>query len=78
MLDFSKDRLKSVFLFIYCVVDYCGLWYVKEGRKEVKKYVVFFTCMVLRVVYFEVSNILEINSFFNVLYRFICRRGFVR
>lgn len=50
MLDFSKDRLKSVFLFIYCVVDYCGLWYVKEGRKEVKKYVVFFTCMVLRVV----------------------------
>ena len=64
--------------FTYCAVDYCGPWYIKEGCKEVKKYVALFTCMASQAVHLEVSNTLETDSFINTLRRFICRRGPVR
>ena len=39
MSDLPEDRLKPAPPFTYCAVDYCGPWHIKEGRKEVKKYV---------------------------------------
>ena len=78
MSDLPEDRLKTAPPFTYCAVDYCGPWYIKEGRKEVKKYVALFTCMASRAVHLEVSNTLETDSFLNALRRFICRRGPVR
>ena len=78
MSDLPEDRLEEAPPFTYCAVDYCGPWYIKEGRKEVKKYVALFTCMASRAVHFEVSNTLETDSFLNALRRFICRRGPVR
>ena len=73
MSDLPEDRLKPAPPFTYCAVDYCGPWYIKEGRKEVKKCVALFTCMASRAVHLEVSNTLETDSFLNALRRFICR-----
>ena len=78
MSDLPEDRLESSPPFTYCAVDYCGPWHVKEGRKEVKKYIALFTCMASRAVHLEVSNSLETDSFINALRPFICRRGPVR
>ena len=78
MSDLPEDRLKPAPPFTYCAVDYCGPWYIKEGRKQVKKYVALFTCMASRAVHLEVTNTLETDSFLNALRRFICRRGPVR
>ena len=78
MSDLPEDRLEPAPPFTYCAVDYCGPWYIKEGRKEVKKYVALFTCMASRAVHLEVSNSLETDSFLQALRRFICRRGPVR
>lgn len=63
MVDFLKLRFEFAFLFIYCVVDYFGLWYVKEGRKEVKRYGVLFICMVSRFIYIEVVYSMETDLF---------------
>ena len=38
MSDLPEDYLEPAPPFIYCTVDYCGPWYIKEGHKEVKKY----------------------------------------
>ena len=78
MSDLPGDRLKPAPPFTYCAVDCCGPWYIKEGRKEVKKYVALFKCMASRAVNLEVSNTLETVSFVNASRRFICRRGPVR
>lgn len=67
MLDLLEDCFELIFFFIYCVVDYFGFFVVKEGCKELKCYGVFFICMVLRVIYFEIVNFLEIDFFVNVL-----------
>ena len=78
MSDLPEDRLESSPPFTNCAVDYYRPWHVKEGRKEVKKYIALFTCMASRAVHLEVSNSLETDSFINALRRFICRRGPVR
>ena len=45
MADLPKDRIEPSQPFTYSAVDYCGPWLVKEGRREVKRYGVLFTCM---------------------------------
>ena len=78
MADLPADRLTPTPPFTYCAVDYFGPWYVKEGRKELKRYGVLFTCLVTRAIHLEVANSLETDSYINALRRFICRRGPVR
>ena len=75
MADLSEDRLEPAPPFTNCGVDYIGPWLIKQGRKEVKRYGVLFTCMASRAILLEVSNTLETDSFINALRRFICRRG---
>ncbi|XP_073234570.1 uncharacterized protein [Porites lutea] len=78
MADLPEDRLTPTPPFTYCGVDYFGPWYMKEGRKELKRYGVLFTCLVTRAIHLEVANSLETDSYINALRRFICRRGPVR
>ena len=78
MADLPQDRLEPAAPFTYCAVDYFGPWMVKEGRKEIKRYGVLFTCLTSRAVHLETSSTLETDSFVNALRRFICRRGPVR
>ena len=51
---------------------------MKEGRKELKRYGVLFTCLVTRAIHLEVANSLQTDSYINALRHFICRRGPVR
>ena len=78
MADLPEDRLEPTPPFTYCGADYFGPWYVKEGRKELKRYGVLFTCLFSRAVHLEVAHTLETDSYINALRRFICRRGPVR
>ena len=59
-------------------VDYFGPFLVKEGRKEVKRYGVVFSCMSSRAIHLEVATSLDTDSCVHALRRFIARRGFVR
>ena len=51
---------------------------MKEGRRELKRYGVLFTCMASRAVHLEVANSLTADSFINAYRRFVGRHGPVR
>jgi len=78
MADLPNDRLQPAPPFTFCAVDYFGPWYIKEGRKELKRYGVLFTCMACRAIHLETANSLDTSSFINALRRFISRRGPIR
>lgn len=78
MADLPRDRMKTSPPFTYAAVDFFGPWLVKEGRKEVKRYGVLFTCMSSRAVHIETSNTLTTDSFINAYRRFVGRRGPIR
>ena len=78
MADLPEDRLEPAPPFTLSAVDYFGPWYVKEGRKELKRYGVLLTCLSSRAIHLEVSNSLATDSFLNAYRRFVGRRGPVR
>jgi hypothetical protein len=78
MADLPKERVETSPPFAYSAVDYFGPFYIKQGRKEVKRYGVLFTCLASRAIHLEVSHTLETDSFLNAFRRFVCRRGPVR
>ena len=78
MADLPQSRLEDAPPFTYSAVDYFGPWYVKEGRREVKRYGALFTCMASRAIHIEVAHSMETDSFIQALRRFVCRRGAVR
>ena len=78
MADLPKERITSSPPFTCSDVDYFGLFYVKQGQKDVKRYGVLFTCLASRAVHIETADSLETDSFINALRRFIARRGPVR
>ena len=78
MADLPEDRLEPAPPFTYCAVDLFGPFHIKEGRKELKRYGVLFTCMSSLAIHLETANSLETNSFLQSLRRFIDRRGPVR
>ena len=75
MSDLPEDRLEDCPSLTYCTVDYFGPFIVKDGRKELKRYGVLFTCMASRAIHLETSDSLDTDSFINALRRFISRRG---
>ncbi|XP_043222648.1 uncharacterized protein LOC122381925 [Amphibalanus amphitrite] len=58
--------------------DYFGPFYVKVGRKQMKRYCVLFTCLATRAIHIEVCETLDTSSFINALRRFQARRGQVK
>lgn len=78
MADLPSERMEVEAPFTYCAVDYFGPWYIKEGRKEMKRYGVLFTCLSSRAIHLEVAKTLETDSFINVLRCFLARRGPIR
>jgi hypothetical protein len=75
MADLPSDRLEPTPPFTCTGVDFFGPFLIKEGRKEIKRYGVIFTCLVSRAIHLETANTLETDSFLNSLQRFISRRG---
>ena len=78
MADLPEDRLEPAPPFSYSAVDYFGPWYVKEGRRVLKRYGVLFTCLNSRAIHIEIANTMDLNSFLNAYRRFVCRRGPIR
>ena len=78
MADLPVDRLEPAPPFTYCAVDLFGPWYIKQGRSELKRYGVLFTCLASRAVHIETANALTTDSFINALRRFIAVRGPIR
>ena len=74
MASLPSDKLESTPPFTYCALDCFGPFYIKEGRKELKRCGVLFTCMSCRAVHFETVNTMETYSFINCLRRFIAIR----
>lgn len=75
MAELLTDRFEQVPPFTFSAVDYFGPFYIKEGRKEMKRYGVLFTCMASRAIHLEIATSLTTDSFLNAYRRFVCRRG---
>ena len=78
MSNLPIDRTESSPPFTYCGVDFFGPWLVKEGRREVKRWGVLFTCLASRAVHLETAVSLDTSSFINALRRFVAVRGPIR
>ena len=78
MADLPEDRLDTAPPFTYSAVDYFGPWLIKEGRRQVKRYGVLFTCLASRAIHLGTANSLDTSSFLNAYRRFIGCRGPVR
>ena len=78
MADLPEERTCEAPPFTYCGVDMFGPFLIKERRKELKRYVILFTCLSSRAVHLETCNTMETDSFIQSLRRFIARRGVVR
>ena len=72
--DLSEDKLTPAPPFSYYRVDFFGPWLITEGRKEVKRYRVLFTCMASRAIHLETANYLSTDA----MRRFIAIRGPIR
>lgn len=75
MGDLPKDRLEAAPPFTFCGVDIFGHFMIKEGRKEMKRWGVLFTCLASRAIHVETVNTMNTDSFINALRRFIAIRG---
>lgn len=78
MADLPSDRVNASPCFTYCGCDYFGPFLVKQGRKEIKRYGVIFTCMYSRAIHIEVAESLTTDSFISALRRFISIRGQIK
>ena len=78
MADLPEDCLEPTPPFTFCAVDYFGPWYIKDGRRELKRYGVLFTCLASRAIHLEVADSLSTDSFLNAYCRFVAHRGSVR
>ena len=75
MGDLPEDRVSPGPPFMNSGVDFFGPFLIKEGRKNLKRWGVMFTCMASRAVHIEVATTLATDGFINALRRFIGIRG---
>ena len=77
MADLPQERLpkNNQFVFETTGLDFIGLFPVKNNGKLSSRYVLLFTCLVVRAVHLEVSNDLSTDSTINCIRRFVSRRG---
>ena len=76
MADLPPDRIRpGEPPFTNVGVDYFGPILVKVGRSQVKRWGCVITCLTTRAVYIDVASSLDTDSFLNLLWRFIGRRG---
>ena len=78
MEDLPNDRTLDGPPFTNCGVDMFGPFWIKEGRKELKRYGALFTCLASRAVHIECTCSMDTDSFIQALRRFIARRGNIR
>ncbi|XP_035917761.1 uncharacterized protein LOC118515162 [Anopheles stephensi] len=70
-----EKRQQLVYGVSYTGVDYIGPFDVTIGRRTEKRWIVLFTCLVVRGIHLEIAHGLTTQSCLMALKRFICRRG---
>lgn len=65
MANLPPDRTEPCPPFTNCGCDCFGPYLVKQGRKQIKRYGVLFTCLSSRAVHIEVVDDLSTDSFIN-------------
>lgn len=78
MADLPEVRTETAPPFTYCSVDCFGPFIVKEGRKEVKRYGLLFTCLCSGAVHIETLDDLTTVAFINAFRTLIAIRAPVR
>ena len=78
MADLPTERVEITPPFTYCGMDCFGPFIVREGRKDLKRYAVIFTCMSSRAVHIEELDDMTTDAFINALRCFMAIRGPVR
>ena len=78
MADLPEERMEITPQCTYSGMDCFGLFYIKEGRKELKHYGLLLTCMCSRAVHIGMLDDLTTDGFINTLRSFIVNRGMVR
>ncbi|XP_070407549.1 uncharacterized protein [Nothobranchius furzeri] len=78
MANLPSERMETTPPFTYCGMDCFGPYYIKEGRKELKRYGLLFTCLCSRAVHIELLDDMSTDAFLNSLRSFIALRGNVR
>ncbi len=56
MSDLPADRMEATPPFTFCGMDCFGPFYIKEGRKELKRYGLLLTCMCSRAIHIELLD----------------------
>ncbi|XP_015760419.1 PREDICTED: uncharacterized protein LOC107339618 [Acropora digitifera] len=74
MANLPLDRIEPSPPFTYFGMDCFGPFMIKEGRREMKKYAVIFTCMNSHTVHIDIYD-MTTYAFLNVLRYFIAMRG---
>ena len=71
-----RDRTEKALSFEIVGADYAGqLYYKSKGEKELKAYILLFSCSVSRAVHLELVSNLSTNEFIRSFKRLISRRG---
>ena len=71
MADLPADRFEQAAPSTYSGVDYFGPFYIREGRKELKRYRVLFTCLSSCAIHLETAAALTIDPFLNAYRHFV-------
>ena len=77
MADLLENRTLEAPPFTHSGVDMVGPFYIKDGRKQLKRFVALFTCFASRAVHLEVVSNLTADNFILALRRFLARHGTV-
>ena len=75
MTELPKHRVNMVRPFDHLGVDYTGHIYCREGDKEVKMYILIFTCMNVHAVHIELIPEMSTNHFVLAMVRFCNEYG---
>ena len=79
MADLPEERASCAEPpFTCCGADAFGPFIITEGRKELKRYGIIFTCFSCRGVHIETTTSMDTDTFIQALRRFLGRRGPVR
>ena len=68
--NLPKDRVNLVRPYLHTGVDYTGSIIAREGKKDVKYYMIIFTCLSIRSIHIELVPDMSVNNFVLSLIRF--------
>ena len=77
MADLPSERVEETSPFTHSGMDVFGPFYCKDGRKQVKRYGLIFSCLSTRAVHLEMLQDMSTDSFINSLRCFLALRGSV-